>query len=150
MSIFRADLYVKIKVFNYDLMNSTSKLFESLKNSSALKNIQMTKVKKDIEELGKTTIEEWYEITGSIDVPEGGKSFWVLSKNTTKKETYNFFMRIDRNIEAKDYNDAQNKNLEWAKHTLIKPIENEFNIEELKISSPVDFSEISNSLRDSK
>lgn len=150
MSIFRADLYVKIKIVDYDLTNSSKKLFEYLNSSSALKNVQMTKVKKDREEQGKITIEEWYEITGSIDIPEGGKSFWVLSKNITEKEPYNFFMRIDRNIQAKDYEDAQTKASEWAKQILITPIENGFDVEELIFSSPVDFSEISNRLRDSK
>ena len=150
MPIFRADLYAKIKIVDYNLTISSKNLYEYLNNSSALRNIQMTKVIKDREEQGKTTIEEWYEITGSLDVSEGGKSFWVLSKEITEKESYNFFMRIDRNIEAENYTDAQIKASEWAKQTLITPIENGFEVEELILSSPVDFSEISNSLRDSK
>ena len=109
----------------------------------------MTKVKKDREEQGKITIEEWYEVTGSINVPEGGKSFWVLSKGISENEPYNFFMRIDRNIKAEDHEDAQTKVSEWAREMLLTPIEKEFNIEEMKVNSPTEFSVIAKTLRDS-
>jgi hypothetical protein len=125
-------------------------LLKCLKNSSALQNVQMTRVRKDVEEQGKITIEEWYEVSGSINVPEGGKSFWVLSKEITEKEPFNFFMRVDRNIKADDQDSARANALIWLKQDLIKPLENGLILEEMTISSPENISEIANKLRDSK
>jgi len=148
-STFRADLFAKIKVLNYDLKNSSETLYNILSNSSTLTNVHMTKVRKDKEEHGKITIKEWYEITGSLDVPEGGKAFWVLSKESSEKEPYNFFMRIDRNITAENYENAQKKVLGWAQNTLIEPIDNEFSVEEKEITSPIELSNISKKMRGS-
>ena len=109
----------------------------------------MTKVRKDKETHGKITIEEWYEITGSIDVPEGGKAFWVLSKESSDKEPFNFFMRLDRNISAVDYEDAQKKVLVWADTELINQIDKDFSVEEKEICSPVELSNIVKKMRGS-
>jgi hypothetical protein len=150
LSIFRTDFYAKIKVANFNLTSSSEMLLKSLKESSALQNVQMTRVRKDVEEQGKITIEEWYEVSGSINVPEGGKSFWVLSKEITEKEPFNFFMRVDRNIKADDQDSARANALIWLKQALIKPLENGLILEEMTISSPENISEIANKLRDSK
>ena len=109
----------------------------------------MTKVRKDKEAHGKITIEEWYEITGSIDVPEGGKAFWVLSKESSDKEPYNFFMRLDRNISAETYEDAQKKVMVWADTELINPIDKDFSVAEKVICSPVELSSIVKKMRGS-
>ena len=148
-SIFRADLFAKIKILNYDFKNSSEKLFNILGGLSTLSNVHRTKVRKDKEEHGKITIEEWYEITGSIDVPEGGKAFWVLSKESSDQEPYNFFMRLDRNITAENYENAQKKVLEWADTKLINPIDKDFSVEEKVICSPVELSSIVKKMRGS-
>ncbi len=148
-SIFRADVFAKIKILNYDFKNSSEKLFNILGGSSTLSNVHMTKVRKDKETHGKITIEEWYEITGSIDVPEGGKAFWVLSKESSDKEPFNFFMRLDRNITAETYEDAQKKVLVWADTKLINPIDKDFSVEEKVICSPVELSSIVKKMRGS-
>ena len=140
--MFRADLFAKFKVLNYDLKDSSEKLYNILNKSSTLSNVRMTKVRKDKETHGKVTVEEWYEITGSINVPEGGKAFWVLSKESSDKEPYNFIMRLDRNITAENYENAQKKVLEWADTKLIKPIEKDFSVEEKVICSPAELSSI--------
>ena len=145
--MFRADLFAKFKIFNYDFKNSSKKLFNILDGSSTLSNVQMTKVRKDKEAHGKIKIEEWYEITGSLDVPEGGKAFWVLSKEGSDKEPYNFFMRLDRNISAENYEDAQKKVLDWAETELINPIDKDFSVEEKVICSPVELSNIAKKMR---
>ena len=142
LSMFRADLFAKFKVLNYDLKDSSEKLYNILNKSSTLSNVRMTKVRKDKETHGKVTVEEWYEITGSINVPEGGKAFWVLSKESSDKEPYNFIMRLDRNITAENYENAQKKVLEWADTKLINPIEKDFSVEEKVICSPAELSSI--------
>ena len=134
--MFRADLYVTIRVADFSLVNSSEKLFIILKNLSVLQNVQMTIVKQNKEVHGKTVIKEWFEITGSIDVPEMGNSFWVLSKDYNQEEPYNFFIRFDRNIKAEDYEIAQSTATEWVKEILIKPIKRDFSIEEIEINSP--------------
>lgn len=102
----------------------------------------MTKVRIDREEQGKIRVEEWYEITGSLNVPEGGKSFWVISMPSTEKEPYNFFMRIDRNIEANDYEDAQTKATVWLDRTIIKPLDAAFSISAKSANLPEEISHL--------
>lgn len=136
LPVFRADLYVKIKISGFDISTSSVELFKILKQSEALSNLQMTKVKQDREEQGKIKIEEWYEMTGSINVPEGGKAFWILSKGSSEDEPYNFFIRFDRNITAPDYDQAQQNALKWITELIIEKIKPAFKIEEFSIDSP--------------
>lgn len=142
MPIFRADLYVKITLTNFDLTKSSETLLQVLQKISDLRNVQMTKVRLDREVQGKIRVEEWYEITGSINVPEGGKSFWVISKERSENEPYNFFMRIDRNMEAEDYKNAQSKAVVWVEHSLIKPLEAGMTFENMSISTPTQLSKL--------
>jgi len=134
--MFRADFYVTIRVANFNLMNSSKKLFNILNNLSVLQNVQMTIVRQNKEVHGRMIINEWYEITGSLNIPEKGNSFWVLSKDITQEESYNFYMRIDRNIIAEDYEEAQSDASDWVKDALIEPFKNDFSLEEIEISSP--------------
>jgi hypothetical protein len=149
MPIFRTDLYVKLSTSDYDLKKSSETLFLFLQKVSELRNVQITKARLDREEQGKIRIEEWYELTGSINVPEGGKSFWVISKDSTEQEPFNFFMRIDRNTTAEDYEIAQTKASDWVLRTIIQPLEKRFTFKEKTISSPVGLSRIANELRES-
>jgi hypothetical protein len=142
MPIFRTDLYVKITVADYNLSRSSEILFQCLQNISDLRNIQMTKVRVDREKQGKIKIEEWYEITGSVNVPEGGKSFWVISKERSENEPYNFFMRIDRNTEDKNYETAQRTASDWVMQELIQPLESRLAVQEKSISPPIKLSKI--------
>ena len=135
--MFRADLFITIRVANFHLMNSSEKLYNILNYSSVLQNVQMTIVRQNKEVHGRTVIKEWYEITGSLNIPEKGNSFWVLSKDTSQEEPYNFFIRIDRNIIAENYDKAQNSASDWVKDTLVEPIKRDFSIENLEINSPV-------------
>ena len=150
MPLFRTDLYVKLTTSDFDLKKSSETLYQFLQKVSELRNVRMTKARHDREEQGKIRIEEWYELTGSINVPEGGKSFWVISKESTKQEPFNFFMRIDRNIEAEDYEVAQAKASDWVLNTLIQPLESRFVFKEKIISSPVKLSKIAHELRESR
>ena len=149
MPLFRTDLYVKLTTSDFDLKKSSEMLYQFLQKVPELRNVQMTKARLDREEQGKIRIEEWYELTGSINVPEGGKSFWAISKESTKQEPFNFFMRIDRNTEAEDYEVAQTKASDWVLHTLVQPLESRFAFKEKIISSPVKLSRIANELRES-
>ncbi len=136
MPVFRADLFVTAKVTGFDLHKSSQQLFQLLRNSSDFRNLQMTLVTREREILGKTRIEEWYEMTGAYAVAEGGKAFWILSKEQSTEEPYNFFIRLDRNIIAPDYLVAQKQASEWIDQSIIKPLHSQFTIEEVKISSP--------------
>jgi hypothetical protein len=149
LPIFRADLYLRIRITDFDLIESSEKLFTILKTLSSLRNIQMAKVRKDQEYHGRMTIKEWYEITGSIDIPEGSKSFWVLSKEISEDEPYNIFMRIDRNIEAEDYEIAQKKAHDWVSQMIIESIKKQFTFEKIELKSPIIFSKVANLMRGS-
>ncbi|MDO8056624.1 MAG: hypothetical protein Q6361_07160 [Candidatus Hermodarchaeota archaeon] len=143
MPIFRTDLYITIRVSDYNLDESSEVLFQVLKNVSDLRNVNMAKVRKDREEQGKIRIEEWDEITGSINVPEGGKSFWALSKESSEREPYNFFIRIDRNTDANNYEIAQSEASDWVQEVFIQPLEAKLGLEEKHISPPDQLSKIS-------
>ena len=136
MTMFRADLYITIRVADFNLLNSSEKLFNILTNLSILQNVHMTIVRQNKEVHGRMVIKEWYEITGSINILERGNAFWVLSKDTSQEEPYNFFIRIDRNIIAEDYEEAQSDASDWVKDALIEPIKKDFSMEEIEISSP--------------
>ncbi|MFX0082675.1 MAG: hypothetical protein ACFE94_13075 [Candidatus Hodarchaeota archaeon] len=150
MPVFRADLYLRIKISDFDLVNSSEKFLEILEKSSWLRNIQMTKVRQDKELHGRMAINEWYEISGSIDVPEGSKSFWVLSKQFSQDEPYNFFVRIDRNIEAEDYDRAQKKAADWIKEILIESIKKEFLVDNIEVEPPINLRKQVYLMRESK
>ena len=146
MPVFRTDLYISLRVSAFDLTQSSEGLFEVLKSVSTLRNVKMTKARHDREEQGKIRIEEWFEITGSIDVPEGGQSFWALSKETSKKESYNFFIRIDRNTEAEDYESARKRAYDWVLNDFIQPLEARFRFEEKHITTPEQLSKTAQQL----
>lgn len=150
MPLFRTDHYIKITIANFQLQKTSEALLQILQKVSDLRNVQMTKVRIDREEQGKIKIEEWYEITGSLNVPEGGKSFWVISKPSSDVEPFNFFIRVDRNIDAEDYKSAQNKASEWVNRTLILPLEAKFTIQEKIIKVPEEISKLALRLGESK
>jgi hypothetical protein len=142
MPLFRTDRYVRATVADFKLQRSSEDLIAILQKISDLRNVQMTKVRIDREVQGIIKIEEWYEITGAFSFPEGGKSFWVISKPSTETEPYNFFIRVDRNIEAEDYESAQQKTSDWINQSLIKPLERGFSIQNLSISLPEELSRL--------
>ncbi len=148
MPLFRTDRYIKISVADFNLQKSSEALLQVLQKVSDLRNVQMTKVRTDREEQGKIRIEEWYEITGALNVPEGGQSFWVISKPSSESEHYNFFMRVDRNIEALDYESAQKKTSDWVYQSLIKPLEARFSIQLKSVSLPEQLSNLAKKLGD--
>jgi len=150
MAVFRADLYVRIKLSKFDLTNSSQQLLDLLKSVPDLRNLQMTRVTWDTEAQGKVRIEEWYEMSGAIAVPEGGKAFWVLSKDASSKEPYNLFMRLDRNITASDYDSAQRQATEWVEQVILKPLRSGLPVQEVKISSPSELSKKAQVLRGSR
>jgi hypothetical protein len=150
MAVFRTDLYVRIKLSKFDLKESSQQLLKLLKGVPDLRNLQMTPVTWDTEAQGKVRIEEWYEMSGAIAVPEGGKAFWVLSRDSSTQEPYNIFMRLDRNITASDYDSAQRQATEWVEQVIVKPLRGALPIQEVKISSPAELSKKAQTLRGSR
>jgi hypothetical protein len=136
MPVFRADLYVTVKVTGFDLHKSSQQLFELFGKSTTFSNLQMTLVTRERVILGKARIEEWYEMTGALAVAEGGKAFWILSKEQSPEEPYNFFMRLDRNITASNYLVAQKQASDWVDQSVVNPLRSHFVIEDVKICSP--------------
>jgi hypothetical protein len=150
MAVFRTDLYVRIKLSKFNLKESSQQLLDLLKGVPDLRNLQMTPVTWDTEAQGKVRIEEWYEMSGAIAVPEGGKAFWVLSKDSSTQEPYNIFMRLDRNITAPDFDSAQRQATEWVEQVIVKPLRGGLPLQEVKISSPAELSKKAQTLRGSR
>ena len=139
--VYRADFYLSARVKKFQLDESSKRIFEMLKKIPEIENLKMTKMTKNIEELGRIRIEEWYEIIGGLKVPEGAKAFWVLSKETDDKEPYNFFMRVDRYVAAESYDVAQLKAKRWVEKTLAQPIKETFEVEMIEIKSPTELNQ---------
>ena len=150
MAVFRADLYVRIKLAKFVLEKSSQQVLELLKGIPDLRNLQMTRVTWDTEAQGKVRIEEWYEMTGAIAVPEGGKAFWVLSKDSSSQEPYNLFMRLDRNITASDHESAQRQAVEWVEQAIVKPLRGGLQVQEVRINYPAELSTKAQMLRGSR
>ena len=73
----------------------------------------------------------------------------VFEDQYPKLDLDNFFMRLDRNISAESYEDAQKKVLGWADNEFINPIDNDFSVEEKVICSPGELSNIVKKMRGS-
>jgi hypothetical protein len=149
MPVFRTDLYARIKLGKFVLQNSSQQVLDILKGVPDLRNLQMTRVTWDTEAQGKVKIEEWYEMSGAIAVPEGGKAFWVLCKESSTREPYNLFIRLDRNVTASDNDSAQREAKEWVEQAIVKPLRTGLVVQEVTISSPTELSSKAQKLRGS-
>jgi len=142
MSVFRTDFALKARVMNFDLDGDSKKVFDILKTVSYLDNLGITKATKREEKMGRMEIDEWYEISGSLKIPEGFKAFWVVCKRETPKEPFNVFMRIDRNASAENYDEAQEKTRRWVEEQLAEPLRKSLRIEELHVKTPSELSSV--------
>ncbi|MCK5151666.1 MAG: hypothetical protein KAQ65_07495, partial [Candidatus Thorarchaeota archaeon] len=100
MAVFRADHYLVAEFEDAsDFIAVGNKVLEALKEVSELKDLAI--VTKRME--GK----QWAEILGRIDVAEGSKAFWAMvKKDVSEREPYNLFIRLDRNAEGADIEEA--------------------------------------------
>ena len=67
--MFRADFYVTIRVANFNLMNSSKKLFNILNNLSVLQNVQMTIVRQNKEVHGSFCFVQLTDAVKRADLP---------------------------------------------------------------------------------
>lgn len=142
VSVFRADFYLTARIPNFDLDKDSGTVFGALKTIAYLDNLAMTKVTKREEKMGRMEIDEWYEISGSLKIPEGFKAFWVVCKRETPKEPFNIFMRVDRNASAESYDEAQEKTRKWVEEQLGEPLRRGLMVEELHVKSPSELSSV--------
>lgn len=142
VSVFRADFYLTARIPSFDLDRDSRTVFDTLKKVPQLDNLATTKVTKREEKMGRMEIDEWYEISGSLKIPEGFKSFWVVCKRETPKEPFNIFMRIDRNAGAESYEEAQGKTRKWVEEQLGGPLRRALKVEELQVKSPSELSSV--------
>ena len=127
MAIFRADHYLVAEFEEIsNVMDIGEKVLEALKEVPALKDLAI--VTKRME--GK----QWAEILGRIDVPEGSKAFWsMIKKETTEREPYNLFIRLDRNAEGNDIEEARAAVKNWAETEVVPKIEAKTNPKSIRV-----------------
>jgi len=127
MAIFRADHYLVAEFEEIsNVMDIGKKVLEALKEVPALKDLAI--VTKRME--GK----QWAEILGRIDVPEGSKAFWsMIKKETTEREPYNLFIRLDRNAEGNDIEEARAAVKNWAETEVVPKIEAKTNPKSIRV-----------------
>jgi hypothetical protein len=105
-------------------------LFKLLKTIPELANLSMTKWRR-----GNA---DWYDIIGSINVPERARAFEALCKEPTPEEPYTVFMRIDRNITADNYEEAQLHAQRWVQRTIAQPLRETFPTTWMRIEHPLE------------
>ncbi len=132
MAIFRADHYLIAEFENVDDVKGTGeKILEALNEVSELKDLAI--VSKRLE--GK----QWVEILGRIDVPEGSKAFWAMvKKEVTDREPYNLFVRLDRNAEGTDIEDARAAVKKWAEDTIVPRIQDKTKVKTIKVLQAIE------------
>ncbi len=127
MAVFRADHYLIAEFEDAsDFMAVGNKVLEALKEVTELKDLAI--VTKRME--GK----QWAEILGRIDIDEGSKAFWAMvKKEVTEREPYNLFIRLDRNAEGENIEDARAAVKKWAETQIVPKIESKTKIKNIKV-----------------
>jgi hypothetical protein len=130
MAIFRADHYLIAELEGISDINAVgASVLEALKEVPELKDLII--VSKRLE--GK----QWSEIVGRIDVTEGSKAFWaMLKKETTKREPYNLFIRLDRNAEGDTIEQARDAVKTWAESTIVPRIKAKAKVKTIQVLQP--------------
>jgi hypothetical protein len=105
-------------------------LFQLLKTIPELVHLSMTK--------RRHGNEDWYDIIGSINVPERARAFEAVCKEPTPEEAYTVFMRIDRNITADNYEEAQLRAERWVQQTIAQPLKETFHTTWVRIEHPLE------------
>ncbi len=127
MAVFRADHYLVAEFEDTsDFIAVGNKVLEALKEVSELKDLAI--VTKRME--GK----QWAEILGRIDVAEGSKAFWAMvKKEVSDREPYNLFIRLDRNAEGADIEEARAAVKNWAETYVVPKIEAKTKVKTIKV-----------------
>ena len=127
MAKFRADHYLVAEFENAsDHKTIGKKVMDALGQIPELKDLAM--VSKRLE--GK----EWSEILGRIDIPAGSKAFWAMVKrDTTEREPYNLFIRIDVNAEGDTIDDARTIVKNWAETEFVPKIKSKIEVKSIKV-----------------
>ena len=127
MAVFRADHYLVAEFEDAsDFIAVGNKVLEALKEVSELKDLAI--VTKRME--GK----QWAEILGRIDVAEGSKAFWAMvKKEVSEREPYNLFIRLDRNAEGADIEEARAAVKNWAETYVVPKIEAKTKVKTIKV-----------------
>ncbi|MDF1539805.1 MAG: hypothetical protein P1Q69_12970 [Candidatus Thorarchaeota archaeon] len=130
MAVFRADHYLVAEFEEVtNVMDIGEKVLQALKEVLELKDLAI--VTKRME--GK----QWAEILGRIDVPEGSKAFWsMIKKEITEREPYNLFIRLDRNAEGNDIEEARAAVKKWAETEIVPKIEGKTKPKSIRVLQP--------------
>lgn len=128
MPVYRADIYVTAMIEDFTLEAHSHALFKLLKTIPEIANLSMTRRQR-----GNA---DWYDIIGSINVPERARAFEALCKEPTPEEAYTVFMRVDRNITADNYEAAQRRAQRWVHQTIAQPLRETFHTAWVRIEPP--------------
>ena len=130
MPVYRADLYVTAMIQDFAIEAHSNELFTMLRAIPELANLSMTK-----QHRGNV---DWYDIIGSINVPERARAFEALCKESSPREAYNLFIRIDRNITADSYEAAQLHARAWVQRVIAQPLMETFHTTWVRIERPLE------------
>ncbi|MFW9954416.1 MAG: hypothetical protein ACFFD3_07670 [Candidatus Thorarchaeota archaeon] len=132
MAIFRADHYLVAEFKEVsDVMATGEKVLQALREVPELKDLAI--VSKRME--GR----QWSEIVGSIDVPEGSRAFWAMVKRElSNREPYHLFIRLDRNAQGTDIEDAREFVRKWAENSIVPKIQGKTPIKTIKVLQAIE------------
>jgi hypothetical protein len=129
MATFRADHYLTAEFEKANPSTDTRKVLEALQGVKELKDLAVASRK-----LGG---KQWSEILGRVDIPAGSREFFaMIKKETTPREPYHLFIRIDINQEAPDIAAARAAAKSWIENEFVPRIKTKIAIKSIRIVQP--------------
>ncbi|RDE12589.1 MAG: hypothetical protein C4K47_07580 [Candidatus Thorarchaeota archaeon] len=129
MAKFRADHYLTAEFEKADASTDTKRVLEALQGIKELKDLAVVSRKLE----GK----QWSEILGRVDIPAGSREFFaMIKKDTTPREPYNLFIRIDINQEAPDIGAARAAAKGWIESEFVPRIRAKIIVRSIRVLQP--------------
>lgn len=129
MATFRADHYLTAEFERADPTTDAKKVLEALQGVKELKDLAVVSRKLE----GK----QWSEILGRVDIPAGSREFFAMIKReTTPREPYHLFIRIDINQEAPNVGAARAAAKGWIEQEFVPRIKAKLPVKSIRILQP--------------
>ncbi len=129
MATFRADYYLTAEFEKADPTTDTKNVLEALQDIKEMKDLAVVSRKLE----GK----QWSEILGRVEIPAGSREFFAMvKKETTPREPYHLFIRVDINEEAPDIAAARAAAKGWIEKEFVPRIRTKVSVKSIRILQP--------------
>jgi hypothetical protein len=129
MATFRTDYYLTAEFEKADPTTDAKRVLEALQGIKEMKDLAVVSRKLE----GK----QWFEILGRVDIAAGSREFFaMIKKETTPREPYHLFIRIDINQEAPDIAAARAAAKGWIEREFVPRIKTKVAVKSIRILQP--------------